>query len=274
MAIDDKLEKALDQLASSARVDVGKEVIRLAASLFPVGRALDRLMNGVAQRRLIERIVEVFEEVKLQLDGAGEATIEKEYFLTEEFQTLLTLVLQEIQTTHDRTKLQMLASALSNSCQTKFQSETRKELFVRTLRSLSPNHICALDSLVPTHVTHDEFNRLESRFSLGEFVTEEGTTLANFSFSAYSAFINAFPLKAYPLVRSPRGEQLLLLQNLASNGLVEEMLGPRVREPSFLPKGRTKYKTASVADPETPARCFKLSTFGEDFLAFVSRRTI
>lgn len=195
MAIDDKLGKALDNLASSARVDIGREVIKLAASLFPVGRALDKLMNGVAQRRLIERIVEVFEEVKSRLDEAKEATIEKEYFLTEEFQTLLTLVLQEIQTTHDRAKLQMLASALSNSCQTKFQFETRKELFVRTLRSLSPNHIRTLDSLVPTHITYDEFTRLESRFSLGEFVTDEGTTLTNFSYSAHSAFINAFPLK-------------------------------------------------------------------------------
>src|SRR5689334_8675550 len=100
MAIDDKLGKALDHLASSAQIDVGKEVIKLAASIVPLSRALDKLMSGLAQKRLIERIVEVFQEVKSQLDEVGETQIEKEYFMTEEFQTLLTLVLQEIQTTH------------------------------------------------------------------------------------------------------------------------------------------------------------------------------
>lgn len=276
MTIDDKLGKALDELAASARFDVGKEVIKLVVSLSPLGKALDKVMSGAAQRRLIERIVEVFEEVKSQLDKAGEAQIQEEYFMTEEFQTLLTLVLQELQTTHDRTKLRMLATALSNSSQIKFQYETRKELFVRTLRALSPEHIQLLNSLASKQITHEEFAKSED--SLKDYVNENGYSLAELNYLTSSYAWKAGYIKAFPIIQAPKGERLLLLQNLAGNGLVEEAIGQKVsrRESRIKKKSNfTDLVTGFTPSPTgIPVRCFKLSTFGEQFLAFVSRGTV
>jgi hypothetical protein len=231
-------------------------------------------MSGLAQKRLIERIVEVFQEVKSQLDEMDESQIQKEYFMTEEFQTLLTLVLQEIQTTHDRAKLRMLASALTNSGQTRFHGETRKELFVRTLRALSPEHIRTLNSLTPTRITYEEF--VKSQMSLKDFVDEDGYSLGALDPRTPQPW-RAGPLKAFPLIQAPKGEQLLLLQNLVGNGLVEEMLGPRIPPyTSVLSRlRRGEYLTGLTPEPiGTATRCFKLSSFGEQFHAFVSRRTI
>lgn len=272
MQIDNKLEQALDQLRASADADVGQEIIKIAIKATPyLGSAIDKLMSGAGQRRLIQRIVEVFEEVKLQLEEVDEKQIDQDYFLTEEFQTLLALVLQEIQTTHDKTKLRMLAAALSNSSQTKFQTEMRKELFVRTLRTLSPDHIQMLDSLVPTYITREEFDRVESRLSFKQLVNEEGYSLEDLALHRVHAW-RLGSLKVFPLAQSPRGEQLLLLQNLAGHGLVEEMLGPKA-PPSKIDfeKFVRSSKTSPRRElPSPPTRCFRLSTFGEQFLAFVS----
>jgi hypothetical protein len=265
MAIDDKLERTLDRLATSAESDVGGEVIKIAIKMIPlgVGTAIDKLMSGIGQRRLVARIVEVFNEIKSQLDDANDAHVRKEYFSSEEFQTLLALTLQEIQTTHDGKKLEMLASALCNSGRIDFQSEGRKELFVRVLRSLSPEHIKVLHGLTPTIITRKGLLNLadEERELL---VTARGKTLQRGQEEMYQT--NRFlPVKAFPMIRAPEGEQLLLLQNLASHGLVQETIEQGSKRKSHKIQLREPILVSN--------RCFRLSTFGEDFLAFVSRKS-
>src|SRR5258708_6165451 len=177
MAIDDKLEKGLHQLVVSAERDPGREVIRMAIKAIPYfGGQIDRLLSSEGQRRLIARIVDVFEAVKSQVEDLDDAQVRKEYFESDEFQTLLTLILQEIQTTHDKKKLQMLAAALCNSGNIDFQSETRKELFVRVLRLLSPEHIRALNSLAPWRVSEEALRHLNDD-QRAMFVTETGEAL-------------------------------------------------------------------------------------------------
>lgn len=274
MALDDKLEKLIDHLESAGRQDVGKEILAAAAGMFPLSSALEKLISGLAQRRLVERMVEVFQEIKSQLDATDEALVRADYFMTEEFQTLLTLVLQEIQTTHDRAKLRMLAASLSNSCLTKFRSETRKELFVRTLRSLSPEHIQVLNSLSPTHFTYEEFTR--SRLSLSDFVNEDGYWLGRLEPTTPTPWRSG-PIKAFPVTRGPKGESLLLLQSLTASGLVEEMIVPGIAQTkvSESKRGMEVFWTGlNPQSAEAPSRCFKLSLLGEQFLAFVSKGRI
>src|SRR5437867_6476516 len=138
MAIDDELEISLAQLANSAEADPGHELINIAIKMIPiVGSGIDELMSGLAQRRLVERILDVFGQMKSQLNVLMEDQIRKEYFTSEEFQTLLALALQEIQTTPDRKKLEMIAAALCNSGKVQFQDETKKQLYVRVLSLLN-----------------------------------------------------------------------------------------------------------------------------------------
>src|SRR5262249_49775741 len=118
----------------------------------------------------------------------GDANINKEFFQGEEFQTLLFLGFDQLQTTHDREKLRLLASALANSGVSSFSEETRKELFIRVLRDLTPLHIHALKELLPS-----------KRY------LEAGPTF-------------------WKGVSPRQGEEIGILQYLAANGLVEEFL--------------------------------------------------
>jgi len=63
------------------------------------------------------------------------------FFEGDEFVTLLTLMLEQIQTTHDRKKLKMLATGLANSANAEFTAEGRKELFFRIIRDLAPHDL-------------------------------------------------------------------------------------------------------------------------------------
>ena len=297
MAIDDELEISLAQLANSAEADPGHEVINIAIKMIPiVGSGIDKLMSDLAQRRLVERILDVFGQMKSQLYVLMEDQIRKEYFTSEEFQTLLALALQEIQTTPDRKKLEMIAAALCNSGKVQFQAETRKELFVRVLRSLSPEHIGIIHSLAPVVLSDPDLSRMRSSgmdwSSQGDFVTEDGEGIALY----YPLKPGNNPKNLYPIIRAPKGEQLLLLQNLASHGLVEETFafpqsaGPEKQLPlseineETLGKQQTKalvekmrqFRKSSAPLPKPPAlpiRCFRMSRFGEQFVVFVTKKS-
>jgi hypothetical protein len=80
--------------------------------------------------------------------GRKEST--RNYFESDEFLTLFTLTLEQIQTTHDKAKLKMLATGLANSANSEFTSELRKELFLRIIRDLAPQDIGTLKGMVIT----------------------------------------------------------------------------------------------------------------------------
>jgi len=51
--------------------------------------------------------------------------------------TIIVLAVEQLQTTHDKQKLEMLANAVANSGTTAFSRDFRKELFLRIFHSLA-----------------------------------------------------------------------------------------------------------------------------------------
>src|SRR5947199_9802165 len=116
MAIDDKLQKTIDEYQKHVLTTPSDYVVETAISLIPVaGSAILAIMGGAGRQRILQRAAEVFTEMKEELSRLGEDAINRDFFETEEFQTLLALAMEQLQTTHDREKLKMLARALAHS---------------------------------------------------------------------------------------------------------------------------------------------------------------
>jgi len=149
MAIDGRLGKALEAFSKEIEPEpLPAQMISIAAGEIPfVGGALGRLLDGGARRRVAERAKDVFDAMKEQFKNIEESRVNKEFVESEEFMTLVVLALQQLQTTHDKQKIQMLANALVNSGTKDFSEENHKELFIRIFRDLAPEHIRALRNL-------------------------------------------------------------------------------------------------------------------------------
>lgn len=91
----------------------------------------------------------MFEEMDKDLRTVEEEKINKDFFKTDEFQTILFLALQQLQTTHDAEKLKALADGLAKGALVEFSTETRKELFFRILRDMAPDELKVLKYLAP-----------------------------------------------------------------------------------------------------------------------------
>jgi hypothetical protein len=236
MSIDDKLEKTIESLSEEGTFNGVEENLLLLVSMIPIaGGSINSLLSGVAKRRVVDRATEVFGAVKERLEEVEESKIDRAFFETEEFQTLLTLVLEQLQTTHDKAKLQSLAAALVNGGLKEFSADTRKELFLRILRDLSPNQLHLLDSLRPSP-----------------------------QFESY--------LSDWPVRSNPKGEELAVLQSLAANGLVDQTL-ERARPPSLRADIQSIERLNSYL-AKAPAIVFRLNSFGMDFLKFIGRPDI
>jgi hypothetical protein len=240
MAIDDKLEKALDNLIKESRLNIGQEVILTVIAAIPhAGGAISAILSGELHRRVFQRAVEMFEAMAEHLKNVDADKIDKDFFDSEEFQTLLALALQQLETTHDKAKLEMLARGLANSGTVQFSSDVRKELYTRILRDLSPNHIKVLRKLLPSP--------------------------------------NPVYPRVRPTISQPSGEDLAILQNLTANGLVKDFLKP-VGKLSGPPLGGWSISGAeravNKALSESPSRYFEISDFGLDFLTYFGQSTV
>jgi hypothetical protein len=239
MEIDDKLQKVLDNLSEESHFDASKEVLNVVIASIPhAGSAIASLSAGRAKRRILERATEVFRAMKERLEQLGESKIDKSFFESEEFQTLLALALEQIQTAHDKAKLKMLACGLANGGVQEFSCDNRKELFIRILRDLSPNHVRVLAGLLPP-----------------------------------ARSLNAGP-DLWPVSHEPHGEDLAILQNLASHGLVEDFLKSGRTTISGLRYGSQWTESEAVravneALKAAPSRSFRISKFGLDFLKYL-----
>lgn len=153
MAIDDKLGKTLGEFEAEIVASPGNLVLDAALNALPyIGSSISSLLAGKAQERVRERTAEVFREMKAKLDSVDEQAIRKDYFESEEFQTLLALAIDQLQTSHDKEKLKFLSKALVNSGLTEFEHEHGKELFVRALREITPAHIRLLAEFLPHRI--------------------------------------------------------------------------------------------------------------------------
>jgi len=133
----DELDVVIRQRREDAETEIPKIALRTAIALIPyAGSAINEIMGGLAQLRVQERLNDVFDALKDRLDSLGEEKVDRAYFHSEEFQSVLYLLLERLHTTHDKEKLRMFGNALGNSGVIEFKADDKEE-FIRVLRDLS-----------------------------------------------------------------------------------------------------------------------------------------
>jgi len=230
-----ELQVALNNLATDSRSYTGKEAVDAAMSAIPViGGPLLSLTNDIATKRFVERAVEMFTIMKNQIEEMDKEKIDATYFESEECQTLVFLAMEQLRTTHDKKKIRMLATGLSNSGSTNFASEARKEDFLRILRDISPSHIRFLQNLV-------------TDFRLPVVM---------------------------PQVTNPDGDAAVAYASLAARGLVKDTLEGEESLPPLLPISPdiSAHEIRDVWNDKmrVPARVYRINDFGKAFLRFLT----
>jgi hypothetical protein len=113
----------------------------LVAGVPYAGGPIVELMDGLAQGRTQQRLHAVFSVMKDRLEALREEKVDREFFNSEEFQTLLFLmVIEKLQTTQDTQKLESFGGALANSGRASMRS--------------------CFDTNRPSGVLHPFFNKL------------------------------------------------------------------------------------------------------------------
>jgi hypothetical protein len=234
MTIDDRVGKALEIYEQELKTDIAVKAAKIAIEQIPhFGSQIVKVLFGDAQKRIAERAKDVFDAVRERVERLDKDKIDKTFFESDEFLTIIILVIEQLQTTHDKQKLEMLANAITNSGTTDFSSDTRKELFLRIFRSLAPEHIAELQRIRPK-----ELNQAPGTIRAIE-------------------------------VKGPKGENLAILQTLAANGLVDEHqeFDPNMIPSRFSNENQVKEIIGKFMRTP-PLRCFKVSSLGKDFLEF------
>lgn len=145
MKLPDELRAELDFYKKDSETTIQNIVLRSAVQGVPfIGSSIMEIFNGLAQRRAQERLNDMFDEVKKRLDSVGDEKIDREFFKSEEFQTLLFLLLERLHTTHDSEKLKMFGNALANSGNVDFKDDARED-YIRVLRDLSLKDLLILN---------------------------------------------------------------------------------------------------------------------------------
>jgi hypothetical protein len=222
-----------------------------ALSLIPgVGAAVIELMTELAIQRINNRVNEMFEHFTAKIREVGEEKFDREWFRSEEFQTLLFEAFRQLNVTHDREKIEMLGTALANSGAPGFKDEERKDLFIRFVRDLTRQHLKVLIDLTPKDAPLPPFH-------------VDPETLRRMRWDQR------------PILR-PQNDDLLAVQMLHAYGLVEENLKSSIKEPSipsrFTSEGQIMdavKKFSKAIEHPTVTRTFRLSPLGDEFLKFM-----
>jgi hypothetical protein len=146
MAIDDPVEITLHQVNEELSEDsyLPMRLVKLGFSATIAGTlatmpAIVRILTSLltnASGRFERRFLRVAEELNAQQKRIEQKIPDKSYYESEEFQTLIGLVIERLHTTHDANKLRMFGDALANCGSGEFQSDDKEE-YIRTLRDLS-----------------------------------------------------------------------------------------------------------------------------------------
>lgn len=252
MSIDDELEKSAvaAEIREESEKSIQSMLVRagvvgatslldglldpVASLKFGVGAAIHEMLTQLAFRRTYQRMQEMFEQMNRRIDALGDGKIVPEWFRSEEFQTLLFEAFHQLRVTEDKSKIKMLGTALANSGATEFNDEDRKEMFLRLIRELMPQHIVLLRRLLPNHV----------RWQMRPQITAEGTDLLAL--------------------------QMLAANSLVEEGLeTKEVRMPSVDITSSRSGAERALQDFFKQLQRPPLRHFKLSKLGRDFLKFV-----
>jgi len=252
---------ALEISTEAKRMLQGKIVssgVAGALSLIPgVGAAVIELMTELAIQRTNNRVKEMFEHFTTKVREVGEDKVDREWFRSEEFQTLLYEAFSQLNVTHDREKIEMLGVALANSGSPGFKEEERKDLFIRFVRDLTRQHLKVLLDLAPTQLPIPA-----SPAQSGVQPLDKETA-------------GSFWWTSRPTV-TPKDDDLLALQMLHAYGLVEERLKSSIEQPRLPSKFTSESQIRDAVKKfsksiESPAvtRSFRLSLLGNEFLKFM-----
>lgn len=228
-------------------------------SLIPgVGAAVTELMTELAIQRTNDRMREMFEHFAHRIREVGEDKVDREWFRSEEFQTLLYEAFQQLLVTHDRAKIEMLGVALANSGAPGFKEEDRKDLFVRFVRELTSQHLRVLLELTPKSLP---FNPNAARSPSSPPLDAEA--------------IRKWEWESRPKAK-PSTDDLLAMQMLHAYGLVEENITSSIVQPSIPSRFTSESqimdavkKFSKNIERPTISRTFRLSPLGADFLKFM-----
>jgi hypothetical protein len=140
----------------------------------------------------------------------------------------------QLHVTEDKRKIKMLGTALANSGAIEFKNENRKEIFLRLIRELMPQHTVLLRRLLPRH----------TRWNMRPQITAEGTDLLAL--------------------------QLLAANSLVEETLeTKEVRMPSVDITSSRSDAERALRDFFKQIQRPPVRHFALSKLGRDFLKFV-----
>ena len=161
----------LDLYREAARPSIAEIALRTTVAGIPyAGGPILEIMNGLAQRRVGERLNVVFAAMRQQLELISKEKVNQAFFDSEEFQSLLYLLLERLHATHHQEKLKTFGRALGNSASTDFQ-EDDKEQYIRTLRDLSLEDLQTLQKLA-------EIQKLPSHLRASGLVKSENPSVA------------------------------------------------------------------------------------------------
>jgi hypothetical protein len=233
-----------------------------------IGPAVVELMTDLAIQRTNRRMYEMFEHFTEKVVEIGETKVDREWFQSEEFQNLLFDAFLQLNLTHDRDKIEMLGVALANSGAPGFKEEDRKDLFVRFVREITPQHLKVLLELAPQPAVVYDYPTITpdtQSFQASDIKPRENPDEKTLEFLRWSR---------RPTV-SPDGDDLLALQMLHAYGLVEEGIKSSIKQPSIShisSEGQARevlrqfIKNVENAEVE---RSFRISPLGDKFLKFV-----
>jgi hypothetical protein len=210
----------------------------------------------------------MFEHFTKKVVEIGEAKVDREWFLSEEFQDLLFDAFLQLNLTHDREKIEMLGVALANSGAPGFKEEDRKDLFVRFVREITPQHLKVLLELAPQPAVVYDYPTITP--DTESFPASDMKPRAN----PDAKTIERSRWNRRPIL-SPDGDDLLALQMLHAYGLVEEEIKSSIKQPSIShisSEGQARealrqfIKNVENAQVE---RSFRISPLGDRFLKYV-----
>jgi len=251
MAIDDPIDKELglakeDSEAESylpnrlAKMGLSATIAGALAPMPFVSQFLISLISG-SRARFDERFIRMMGEMNDQQKRITEKIVDRSYFESEEFQTLIGLLMERLNTTHDAEKLKMFGSALANSGNKEFSCDP-KEDYIQILRDLSAGDLLELRLFAP---------------SLPPGFTQELDNETLFRF------------------RRPRGklsdEELSRASRLVGLGLVTENLKMKdFRTNETINSQHAAARAISKYMQEAPEHLYTISEFGWRFLQFIS----
>jgi hypothetical protein len=173
-AMDDEpneLVRALDRYEEAAHTSAAEIAARTTVAAIPyAGGPILELWNGLAQGRVQDRLNVVFSTMKKQLEEIAQDKVNQAFFGSEEFQTLLYLVLERLHATHQKEKLEAFGDALANSATIDFKKDD-KEQYIRTLRELSLEDLQTLRNAA-------EFDKLPAHLRQAAYPKPESPSLA------------------------------------------------------------------------------------------------